>query len=882
MTRIPRLAAAAPTILAAAIVLGGDARATGATVEAWAGEPFGVGRVTLSVGGAGPVTPLEDERFTVESTDGRVLYPVIKEEPVRRILRQILDINRPRSATFYFLFRGSEPFELQAFAPTQQTMRVAPVADAGGHARLMEAWWTEYAKRWASLRRDPQFPPVVENFLAANLARRLGRELPEPESGLLAALSPKKKAWDDLLVTEAHQLTIDQQLVSGAWSGAGPLEPLPPPMPWYDLPAPDDELNSVPVEPMASHVPAECFYLRFGNFTNYLWFRDLNRKWQGDLANMVLRRAVERAASQRLEQQLSLKENALAKVLGPQVIADVAIIGMDPYLSSGAAIGILFQARVNPLLARDLVSQRQEALKNFPDAKESTVRIGDRAVSLIATPGGEVRSYYVADGDFHLVTTSARLVQRFLQAGAGDRAIGGSSGFLTIRQRLPLDRNDAIFAYIPPEFFRELSSPAIWIESQRRARSARELSIAELARLEAAAEGVAGATIDDLIAGGILPPGFSQRGDGSHLVHDARGGDSVRGHAGFFTPVGDVEIVGATAAESAAYRRFADRFRQEVGQTPPIGVGVQRVPLADGSGETMAADVVATPLDGLKLGRLPDILGEPSGERVAPVNGDVVRAEFVLQAPPLPLLGGDNELHHLFAGLRDFRTPLIVERGHVAPGAPRAELVRMYVGAWPKPGMLKLFARPQPAEGPDPIPAGADAWQAKRDDFLLISFKPDLVREVLPQLAMEPAPRPAQAWINMADLADKQLAGAVNALGYARSRDTTLAACRLMNTLANQLHVPRESCRDVAQQLMDGRFVCPLGGEYELVATPGEAPVWTSTALARQNRFLLTQAPDDFTLPALTWFKGLRGDLRLEADELTVHVDLDMAKSAVP
>ena len=58
--------------------------------------------------------------------------------------------------------------------------------------------------------------------------------------------------------------------------------------------------------------------------------------------------------------------------------------------------------------------------------------------------------------------------------------------------------------------------------------------------------------------------------------------------------------------------------------------------------------------------------------------------------------------------------------------------------------------------------------------------------------------------------------------------------------------------------------------------------MWTSTALAPQNRFLLTAPPEDFQLPALTWFKGLRGDLRLERRELPAHVEIDMAKSAVP
>jgi hypothetical protein len=860
-------------------------------VEAYAGTPFGVGKVSLRVGGVGPMAPLDDDRFTVAAEDGRVLYPVLKEDRARRLLRRVLEIDRPRSVTVYFLFRGNESFELTTYSPNEQRLQVTPLADQVGHAQLLAEWWEQYGNRWQTLQQDRQFPPIVENFLAANLARRLGLTLPVAQSGLFAALAPKKAAWDDLLLTEQHELTVDRDLVSTAATSPEALEPLPPQMPWYELPEAGEGLKAVPVEPIAAHVPAECFYLRFGTFPNYLWFRDLEDKWQGDLGNMILRRGIDRAAADRVQQQLSLYDDVMSKIMGPTVIGDVAIIGLDPYLNQGAAIGILFHAQNTPLLTRDLTGKRQESLTKFKGALESTIRVGERDVSLIATPAGDVRSYYVADGDFHLVTTSKHLIHRFLQAGAGDRALASSAGFLGVRQRIAHDRGDAIFAYASPEFFRELTSPAVWIEAQRRFRAQRENHVRRLAQFEALAEGVAtdSEMLSDeaLVTAGLLPAGFATRADGSGWQPSvAEGGDlpidDLRGKLGFFVPVSDVEVTGATATEAAAYRRFADRFRQEVGQMPPIAVGIQRIPLTDGSGETMSADVVAAPLEGLKLGRLPDILGEPSGERVGPVDGDVARLELVLDEPPLPLLGGSNELHHLFVGIRDFRTPLVVERGRVGPGASRAELVRMYVGAWPKPGMLSMFAGPQTADSPAPAPAGADGWQAKKDDFLLMSFKPDLVQEVLPQLEMTPAVRPAQVWVNVTDLTGKQLLTAVNALGYQRTRETSVAACRLMNSLANQLHVPREQCLGLAEQLMDGQFVCALGGEYQLVDVPGGLPTWTSTAIVPQNRFLLTEAPADFMLPALTWFKGLRGDLTLQETELSAHVEIDMAKSAVP
>ncbi|HMO85663.1 MAG TPA: hypothetical protein PKC18_12180, partial [Lacipirellulaceae bacterium] len=518
------------------------------------------------------VTPTDDERFMVGGAEGRVRYPVVMgDRPVRRLLRDLLEIDRPRSATIYFLFRGSEPLEIEAYAPTAQKVRVVPRTDGRAYQRLLGERWEHYAARWQRLQRDPQFPPIVENFLTANLSRRLQLQLPAAPSGLPALLQPKKSVWDDLFVSERRQMALDQMLLTddaATAEGQDPADPLPAPMPWYELRTADNLEPSL-IEAMAEHVPVEAFYVRFGTFSNYLWFRDLNRKWHGDLANMILRRSVDRAASQRIEQQLSLRENALAKILGPQVIADVAIIGLDPQINYGAAIGVLFHARVSPLLARDLTEQRREALTKFPDAAESTVSIGDRQVSLIATPHGEVRSYYIADGDFHLVTTSRRLVQRFLEAGAGERALAASAGFRQARQRLAHDRGDAIFAYLSPEFFREQTSPALWIESQRRALSDRRSKLIALVRLQALAEGVAAEGLAELADVDLLPRSLAATAS-EQLQFDAEGAvDLLRGRVGYFVPAPDVEVEHASAAEAAAYRRFADRFRQEGGQMPP-------------------------------------------------------------------------------------------------------------------------------------------------------------------------------------------------------------------------------------------------------------------------------------------------------------------------
>jgi len=848
---------------------------------AYLGEPFGVGKVTIDVFRGEPVIPLNDERFTVLEESDRVMYPVLKKETIKKFLRQVLSIETPSKVTIYYLFQGADPFDLSVFSPVEQAVRVKPLNDPAAHRRLLDEWWKNYSDRWNELRRDPQFPPVAENFLASTFSRRLLRPLPEPGGGLLRMGKQNDSVLSKLFAGEAYQLSVDRQMLRPQVEPTAQRQPLPEPIRWQELPIETAQLDNVAVESIASHVPAECFYVRFGTFTNYLWFRDLNKKWQGDLQNMILRRGIDRASAKRTQQQLSLKESALAKIMGPQVIADAAIIGLDSYAGQGAAVGILFQAKNNFILAQDLSRQRLEALQNFPAAQQSTLQIAERDVSLVATPDGQVRSYYVQSGDFHLVATSSTLIKRFLEAGQGKGSLAAQPSFLQARQQIPLERGDVVFAFLSEKFFQNLCSPHYRIETLRRVKSTREPLLLEMAALAAETENLSAETTDELIAADMLPNHFATRVDGSTLIVTADGvTDSLRGAAGYFVPVADMAVVDVSSDEADEYRQFTERFQSEVGQMPPIAVGIQRSPRG-ADGETMKIEVIARPLEGVNISSLRDSLGDPAEQRLQRVAGDVVSLEAVLDIK-VPLLGGEKQPHHLFGGLRDFRSLLSVENGNVGPDAGPSEFVRGYVGAWPRPGLLELLSGSSQPAGNQPEQVGEQLWQAQQEDFLLISFNPEVVAEVLPQLALEQADRPGQIWLTIDDLSDKQLAATVNAFGYKRTREASVAASRMMNSLANQFRVARPECRELAERLVDGKFVCPLGGEYQLLVPERDLETWSSTALPPENRFLLTEVPADFELPLLNWFRGLRGDLQLEQDSLSVRLEIDMTLEAVP
>jgi hypothetical protein len=130
-----------------------------------------------------------------------------------------------------------------------------------------------------------------------------------------------------------------------------------------------------------------------------------------------------------------------------------------------------------------------------------------------------------------------------------------------------------------------------------------------------------------------------------------------------------------------------------------------------------------------------------------------------------------------------------------------------------------------------------------------------------------------------------------------------------MNSLTTQLHVPPSEARNLAEELVGGKFNCPLGGDYALINSsfnpeaapsatnaeelppPGERAgngavasatsanarqLWASTAVTLENRFLLTEIPADYEMPMLSWFRGISADMARGPDELWAHAELSM------
>ncbi len=499
-------------------------------------------------------------------------------------------------------------------------------------------------------------------------------------------------------------------------------------------------------------------------------------------------------------------------------------------------------------------------------------------MSYIHTPDGQVSSFQATDGDYVLVTTSRYLAERFLEAGRGRQALAAAPDFLHARTLLPVERNDTVFFFASAQFFENLASPHYRIEMQRRLRAAGEIELWRLARLAARGEGHPSDTVEQLVQGGFLPRGFGTLPDGSRTVLAENSRDELaavntrRGHRGSFVPIPDVAVERVSPLEAQEYEQFVQEYRSRLGRIDPLAVALRRklADLPDRSPcERLEIEVRMSPFTNRQWWM--GLLGPPDSKRLRPLPGDLISIEAMV---------GNS---HVFAGLRDLNPlpapwegGLLHARtvgGYLAEYllSTPAEYLVGYIGGTRGGGPLDRWFGP-PLGPPDPqglsrAPGGV--WRLERDPYVLLSFHRNLLLSIVPLILFEDAPRPAQVRLHVGDLRQSNAAAFLNTLGYLRAQRTSEGNRRFLQSLARQMRVPAEECRQQAEYILDGQLVCTLGGQYELSRDRWRQGEWISVPAPGGSL-----APARYQFPPLGWFRGLDLDFALLGDTLGAHAEL--------
>lgn len=884
---------------AAALLFAPTASAAEASITAISGEPYGVAtlRIPLERPAIGPPLP----PMEVSSEGGRVLYPMAhdrrveverrpSERPVPRagrgrllgrlgnLIRELADDEGPLEQTVArqvtFLFRGSEPFQVRLSDSRGEigVYQVAPREDPGSRDQLLGEWWESYT---AAARRQidsAEYPPWVETYLVAMLAGRLDLPLP-------SWYADQQPGGDDLvdtlkLVAGASE-TSDELFRQAAIGRGQPADradvPVPAPPNWTPDPQ-RDSLEEVPTEPIASRVPPECFYIRFGSFANYLWFRDLSEEYGGDISRMVTLRGFADDAAERVEGQLSLQASELSRLLGPSVIIDQALIGRDMFLSEGGTIGTLFHTRNAYVLRSSLANDRAARAEAEADVTLKDVQIAGRPVSLLRSPDNRVRSFMVVDGPYILVTNSRTMVERFLEVGETGQSLAMTPTFQLARQYMPLERADTLFAYFSPAMLKGLASPRYLIELRRRLMAESEIALVHLARQVSATEGDALLGVEALVEAGYLPRSVSQRPDGSGVITvGQRVLDSKRGARGTFLPIADVQLESVTAEEARWYSQIAAEYSARFAQVDPIMVGLGRDVLPEGPGdERLNIHAEIAPFRPEKYGWAAEQLGPPTRVAMQFAPDDIVAAQAHVASPQL------GPPTHLFAAIKDTTPPEPEEFEGIFSSYWALRSIPGYLGAWPRPGTLDRLplglGRGQPVGlGMSRLLGGV--YRYTGGGFSVLSFYPDLLRATLPHLAAIDVEDSAQIRAHVGNLANSRLETWINAQLYDEAAETCLAGADFLNMLSRQLKVGPGQAKPLVENVLGTRLQCPLGGQY---VYSGELDQWVSTAW--DGRSPQPVAPRDYVSPVMRWFRGADVRVTQFADRVVADAVIDLER----
>ncbi len=850
--------------------------------EAYAGQPYGVGRVTFRLRQGDEMIERVGATLLTDR-ENRVFYPMVSRSALRTFIENVTGSQggQPDDAqTVWFLFKGNQPLNLTLQGSGSVSFQV-PVKNVRPKQfdRQEVQWWQTLNRVINAQMEASDYPPMIEIYLMAMLGRRMG----------MSVSTPKPRNKDPMLQTfelmfDVESLrsdTIRDWMLNGVAVALADQE-IPNPIQWTPLTV-ENLPQDINIEPIAKCVPEECFYLRFGTWQNQLWLQRLLEEFGGDLSRMIQVRGFKYRIQSKFLDQLAIQSTEWDRLFGGNLIDDVAVIGSDTYFDNGSAVGVLLHARATESLRNNLKNKRAkfaEANKNL-GATIRLIEFGDDTIEFLSTPDNRYRSFYAVSGDCHLVTTSLVIAQRFLESGRGIGSLADSEEYRFARYNMPLELDHTVFVYVSTRFLQQLLTPQYQIELRRRNRIVTSIMLLEMARMAANNEQSRDQSVEGLVREGYLPDGFGQRADGGgfqtvgdHWV------DSVRGRRGFFKPIPDVSIGSVTAEEVRWFQDRAAFFAQSIRTLDPMFIAIKRYDHGKNV-ERVAFDARLAPFGEQKYGWLMNMLGPPLEHEIAAMPTDIIRLQVSVRGGNV---GSNVPPHNIFAAVQDQLDPKVdlrpssvvrvLETLREAPG---------YLGAWPNPGYTDWM----PALGREPDPMGftysrfLNLWRLQWKDnsgeeFSVLAFDQNRLEALKPHLKVVPSERPAQVRLIVGDLANSRLSNWANAVNYRRSWQTSVANVRLLNLLTQQFRVPVDATRAIAERMLDVELVCSLTGTYELAVLPSGRLLWYSTAWPSFSR---PQLPKDHAAPFLQWFRGLEVEVTKAETQFSVHGFLDIERS---
>lgn len=343
--------------------------------------------------------------------------------------------------------------------------------------------------------------------------------------------------------TKPGDATVELDSIEGVTVGEIDWEPL-----IKDL---DPELD-----PLAATIPADQHVVFFPSFAAAATMSDEVAQQGLPVMQLTEPRAENERTLERYQRQLCLSIDAMARLLGPQLVGSVAMTGSDPYFPTGTDVAVLFEAPNPALLEQLLLARVALAAAAEPAAKPQEGEVKGVAYHGARSPDRSICSYVARMKGVVVVTNSLPQLGRLIGVAKGrTEPIASLPEYKFFRGRYPRgDKEETALVFLSDATIRRWCGPRWRIATSRRTRDA-----AVIAELQAT-------HLDKLVAGSAEPgPLYTDLplADAGQLRLGPSGVVSpVHGTLGFMTPIAELSIDRVTKAEANAYAQWRDRYQR--------------------------------------------------------------------------------------------------------------------------------------------------------------------------------------------------------------------------------------------------------------------------------------------------------------------------------
>ena len=364
------------------------------------------------------------------------------------------------------------------------------------------------------------------------------------------------------------------------------------------------------LDPLASMIPSDQHAFFFASFAGLLHTLDYANKDGIQLLQMA---QLESSRSDLLEQyqtQLGLTLGQLARQLGPQFVKSLAVTGGDPYFDTGTDLAILFEPVNQSALNELLEAQVAFAAKKHKSAQAVEGRIAGVAYTGFVAPDRSISTYQSQLDGAIVVSNSLTQLARIIAASQRpESAVASAAEYRFFRQRYPIrDEDTSSLLVITDATIRRWCGPKWRIGASRRLYAASALADAQARLVDVQTEKVVATNQQWLTQ--------LQAVAGKLSFSDAGVQSSRYGNLNFITPISELDVQKASAAEVAGYERWRDRYEGRWRRKfDPIAIHFDAHP------KRWSADVTVVPLTASTDYGM--ALALTQGAKIAPQAADV-------------------------------------------------------------------------------------------------------------------------------------------------------------------------------------------------------------------------------------------------------------------